>query len=396
MTHKISTRMYLLFLLAMGGLFASPVLAEELIISRGTTIHVIDGPQEVIRYSAEFRNKPLTIVPAGTRMIMETSREVRYLGNRRSRVLTENGIWGYVNKTKRFYWDQTSVEWFAKKFKTVVFIKKHGKGKLINHSDCNLVDLTRGEAYKFLDYKFPSIIIEKGKDKSINCESAQNKDSTRIQIPNSIATVVDFQASFNERGRFRRKSFRNQVKTLKSSFVRFYRAASNPLVKGCGTTLTQQQVSNWKAGVEASIRAGFQSVGVGAQLSASVSAEISKNITAVTSYPADRYLVLQFFLHSAASGPERLTTERECPDYTSPEMRFITSRGTPVPFSYRSLKEFDLKPNLWTGKIVVSCLEEYFKMIDYLRARNLREHEISFFASRVLQVNQPEDLRRCS
>lgn len=393
----------------------APPADIDMIYSRGSTFHVIDVEDQKVNCE-DFRNLPFTIVPAGVEIVIFKSKKLSCKDADRVLALTVHGLWGYWKLAKpgtsvgpigRTYWHPNELKKYAGKKGVAAIITRNGVSMANDQGVSKSVYVTHAETYEFVGmsgnthYYIKPLFYDDAKSKNLSSETAIMKvDRDKVKLVRFSRYRFPGMGGNGSPQREAAKQLYRSIKQIRSYFV-------SEFSKVCGEKRIVITTKGGKFSIAAGINVDLSARGVGVKLGANVEAEVKSEIQSSFNHSESINIFTKIFEVQDHKYLFKLKRYNPCVKkhniygssnkyfhyYIGTESREIWIDDDLVSIINEELK-LSLHFNHRSGKIVLSCIEEYQKVLDFL-TQFYKEQESVFILSRVIEIFEPKNLGRC-
>lgn len=389
-----------------------PSWASGFLLSRGTTLHFIGDPKELLPINRDqLQLMKIAIVPAGIRMI-RTGKVIVIDGIKRFPVATERGVKGLlkVNQSgaKPHYMDEDELIRNFRKFGDILIMNQTRRNlSVVGKND--KVKLSSAEVYRFVKTSRNFFLA-----KPVDQEAADAKNialEDQILVPIEAAHVL-MKKNHTKLQKIRTGWFTSDERLVLErpknvSFKSNRKHSIGEIQKRCGDTLVIVKVNGksyeWKAGGGVSLggSAGPSSLNVSLSGEHLKQAEIKAD--QVSNLPAELNVAREIYADRAGLKPYEITRNQKCVKdgslWKSLDEQFyslIDSSGLQIELEgtkFDAIKSELANPVSLikkNGRIRINCMQDYRELM-----RSLTSRSISTVGSNLLLIHSimlPNDL----
>lgn len=405
----IKTTALVLFLLFLSSTYSLSQTGEKLEtglnefrISKGSLMYVVKkNINKDQRYGCNFVWERPYIVPIGTFFIKQKSEYDETCSNKSFvRVITEDGLLGYLEKDSRNYWTQSEINelrieedfWdsignlFTTTYPYIAVIQYGGNFQTEVGQPCEQVNIPGPALLRVIAYDDMNL-VEGGKLKAIapvkhGCYESPSE--TVVEIPEGAADILDLNDEI-DLSPFRVSTFLSEK--IDSFFLR-RRIELSQLGQdqGCGFETTVKEVS--QTAIETAISAEIKAIGLGGSAGFKFSQTFSQTVT----FPKNTGIVIKWHYVPETGKTERIATEWGCAEdgdnlagtpLTTVKYWHADLTARPPHISQQEYRDFEFQNN----RIVIKCNRHYRVLEKTMRSTHgLDSDQTEFFLSRTAVI----------
>lgn len=391
------------FALAMLFVTNAETCADELMISRGTTVSVISGP---LTANDEFANRSIlqeVYLPAGQKFIRIDSPKLSGAEGRYLLILTQSGIWGLLRKYPQRYWNENWIisfnearGWFfdcsttTTKYATIVVVKRKTKALKRTSNAVTEIILYRGTAFKFIEERNNYFYATSFDPEKPECDTDRTIGDFIIEISSDAGQLVEFPSGFSLGAA--QKPY--TLETLRKEYSQWSRLPLNLNDrKKCHVPetreITEGREQELSVAINAALKLAYGEVSVSIEMSQKLYSEykIFRDLS-------NKYEILrEWYITANQRKIETITTLIECPDeevsltgLEIPVKQYRASETIPVTFTEEIFQSLGLERHDKTGEIVIKSISEYYNLWDHLAEYRLSNDSIQFAMSKLSRL----------
>lgn len=380
------------------------------LISRGSTMHVVDSEQQKVECE-DLKYLPITIVPAGIDLVRFKNRFITCDGINRYLVLTKQGLWGYWRTPKNTnvsdrhgntYWKPEELQSSASEMGNAAIVTRDGFWTARDEGTSKQVYLTHAETYKFTGFNgIEQCILSPA---SYGDARSKHLSSVDAKLEGSCDFIkIQYIASSDPRGLHNQDRKRRDTIRLYNSIKQIRPFGVVEFSKSCGEKVvvakTEKGIVYAGAGIDISAKEF--------RVTAGMEGEVRYEIQSLRHYPESINIFTKVFQMDQYRYVFKLRRYNSCRQiggvyvssrlfyhyYIGTEAKELAINSSFVDTVNRKLG-LKLSFNDRRGKIELSCIAEYLKLLDFL-IRDYRKEESSFLLSRVIKLDDPRDIGDC-
>jgi hypothetical protein len=333
-------------------------------ISKSAFIFLADAQRKVLQPRGQ------AYLPPGTRFVIFDKTTDLY-GTKRRLILTENGLWGYFPEGRGLSWNPDSIAVFKQNNRVAIVERDFEVNIQLGPSEIGGAELnvhfTPSEIYEILSENEDSVKIRLN-DRKLG-ENAKGF-TLDVYVPRRnmrVLTKSDYILKQNEIASFR-KNILDGVFNLQ---------------KPCGTT--QITKNSGRGGASVNLRTWFAQANIGGEVERTRISALGEDVNVTRTY----------YRQHGRNGSHIVTKKQDCSTQKL-TYSYRTPGGDEIEINNEieyQRDRFEFEPG--TGRVVVSCSDQWFDLKDYLAARGFSDDEIAFSLSRLARYKNTANAREC-
>lgn len=330
--------------------------AEETVVSLSTFIHLADAQDHYLQ------PRGFAYLPAGTR-VLEFDHTVTYHGAQHHLILTEAGLWGYIREGQ--FLDTAQLDELRAKSNKWFFVTREHILPITLKKGVELrLRMTRSERYPVVAER------EKGVEVLVTADKLPIPflDNLTALIPRRLGRVVDLSRSLA----------REEVADFRRSRVDGVFGVSKP----CGT----QRVVTTRVRATGAVSTTLDTFFRWLAGHASIDAEVE--VRQLETFPANLSVRRRYYAHRGERGLYRLTEVQGCDGGQSVTSTYVDPADREITLDASWAHSSSLPVDRHTGRPLVTCPQQYFRLHDAIAERGFTEEEIPFLISRAARFRK--------